>query len=54
MRWVADLGDDVRYALRTSRNSRTSAFAIVRTLGLGIGVRVLDDHVPVHAGCPIA
>src|SRR5688500_15167102 len=38
MRWLADFLDDVRYAVRAFRGSRTMAFAIVLTLGLGIGV----------------
>ena len=38
MRWVADLLDDTRHALRTLRNSRTLAFATVLTLAIGIGV----------------
>jgi putative ABC transport system permease protein len=38
MRWLADLVDDLRDAVRTLRNSGTFASAVVLTLGLGIGV----------------
>ena len=41
MRWVADLLDDTRYALRTLRHNRTLAFATVLTLAIGIGVNTV-------------